>query len=94
VSFWERSAKSLKEHARKGSELFVEGWLKLDSWEDRNTGKQQQKLCIVGERWQFVGSRPRGQMASEQKQAKDNAQPAAFHQPVATSTNTEDQIPF
>jgi single-strand DNA-binding protein len=52
-----RTAENCNEYLRKGRPAFVEGRLHYDSWEDRETGKKRNKLEVVAENVQFLGSR-------------------------------------
>ena len=52
-----RQAETLSRFCKKGKPLFVEGRLKYDTWEDKNTGAKRSKLSVVVENFQFVGSR-------------------------------------
>jgi single-strand DNA-binding protein len=56
VTLWGRIAEIASEYLRKGSPVFIEGRLKLDSWEAE--GQKKYKLRVVGERLQLLGSRP------------------------------------
>jgi len=58
VTLWSRTAEVVSEYCTKGSPLFVEGRLKLDSWE--KDGKKNSKLRVVGEKIQFLGSKGGG----------------------------------
>jgi single-strand DNA-binding protein len=40
----------------KGKTAFIEGSLRLDQWEDKQSGEKRSKLYVVGDDWQFVGS--------------------------------------
>jgi single-strand DNA-binding protein len=40
----------------KGKPAFIEGELRLDQWEDKQSGEKRSKLYVVGNEWQFVGS--------------------------------------
>ncbi len=42
---------------RKGRPLLVEGRLKLDTWEDKNTHQKQSKLKVVLEAFSFIDSK-------------------------------------
>jgi single-strand DNA-binding protein len=55
-----RTAENCNEYLRKGRPAFVEGRLHYDSWEDRETGKKRNKLEVVAENVQFLGSRDGG----------------------------------
>ena len=42
----------------KGKAALVEGHLRMDTWDDKNTGQKRSKLYVVAENWEFVGSGP------------------------------------
>ena len=54
---WGKTAEILHKYLAKGRPVFIEGRLKLDSWEDKE-GKKQSKLKVVVEGFQFVDSKP------------------------------------
>lgn len=60
VSFFGKQAEVLGQWMKKGRPLYVEGRLKLDSWDDRESGKKQYKLRVTGEEFQFLGSKNDG----------------------------------
>jgi single-strand DNA-binding protein len=60
VTFWGKQAEVLGQWMKKGRPLYVEGRLRLDSWEDKETGKKQSRLRITGEEFQFLGSKNDG----------------------------------
>ena len=60
VTFWGRTAEIAGEYLKKGRPVFIEGRLQLDSWEDKQTGQKRNKLKVVGENMQFLGSRGGG----------------------------------
>jgi single-strand DNA-binding protein len=55
VTLWGRTAEIASEYLSKGSPIFIEGRLKLDTWE--TDGQKRSKLRVVGERMQLIGSR-------------------------------------
>ncbi|MHC4821906.1 MAG: single-stranded DNA-binding protein [Planctomycetota bacterium] len=57
---WGRTAEVMKEYLTKGRPVFVEGRLKLDSWEDQQ-GQKRSKLRVVIENFQFIDSRGGGE---------------------------------
>jgi len=57
IEVWGRQAETSSEYLSKGSPVLIEGRLKLDSWESKQTGEKRSKLRVVGERVQFLGSR-------------------------------------
>ena len=60
VTLWGRTAEVATEYLNKGSPVLIEGRLKLDSWQDKNTGDKRSKLRVVGERMQMLGSKGQG----------------------------------
>ncbi len=56
---WGKTAETLAKYLQKGRPVFIEGRLKLDTWEDKE-GKKQSKLRVVVDGFQFVDSRPGG----------------------------------
>lgn len=59
IDVWGRQAESCSTYLRKGSPALVEGRLRLDQWEDRETGKPRSRLKVTAEQVQFL-SLPRG----------------------------------
>ena len=51
VTLWARTAEVASEYLSKGSPIFIEGRLKLDTWE--TDGQKRSKLRVVGERMQI-----------------------------------------
>ena len=58
VTLWGRTAEVASEYLGKGSPIFLEGRLKLDSWE--KDGQKNYKLRVVCERMQLIGGRDGG----------------------------------
>jgi len=59
IEFWGKQAETLHQYVSKGRSLYVEGRLKMDSWDDKTTGKKVYKMKVVGEQFQFLSS-PQG----------------------------------
>jgi single-strand DNA-binding protein len=59
VTLWGRNAEVAGEYLGKGSPVLVEGRLKLDQWET-DDGERRQKLRVVCDRMQMVGSKRDG----------------------------------
>ncbi len=54
IEVWGRQAETSSEYLTKGSPVLIEGRLKLDTWESKQTGERRSKLRVVGERVQFL----------------------------------------
>lgn len=61
IELWGRTAEVVGDYVKKGDPLHVEGRLKLDQWNDKQTGEARSKLKIVGEEIQLMGSRDRSE---------------------------------
>src|SRR3954465_15473397 len=53
-------ATRLLQTVRKGQQLFIEGRLKLDTWEDKNGGGKRSALRVVVEGFQYLEPRAEG----------------------------------
>jgi single-strand DNA-binding protein len=60
VDVWGRQAEVISQYMKKGRPLLVEGRLKQDTWEDKNTKQKQSKLKVVLETFSFLDSGNRG----------------------------------
>ncbi len=52
-----RTAEVINQYMKKGSPIYIEGRLKLDQWQDRETGGNRSKLKVIIENFQFLDSR-------------------------------------
>lgn len=57
VTSFGNQANTITQHFHKGKAILVEGRLRLDQWEDSNTGQKRSKLSVVMERFEFIGSK-------------------------------------
>jgi single-strand DNA-binding protein len=57
ITAFGKQAEVLNQYCTKGKLIFIEGRLKFDSWEDKNGGGKRNKLSVVVENFQFLGSR-------------------------------------
>lgn len=55
-----RQAEVISKYMAKGRAIMVEGRLKLDQWDDKNTGEKRSRLGVVLEQFQFIGGRDSG----------------------------------
>jgi len=56
---WGRTAETMAKYLSKGRPVFIEGRLKLDSWQDKE-GNNRSKIRVVVEGFQFIDSRGGG----------------------------------
>ena len=97
VTAFGRSAEMIGKHLGKASPVYVEGRLKLDQWDDKQTGAKRTRLKVVAESMQFVGPRPQTQAAAGVSSPDRRASPAApapaAKRPLESDLEV-DQIPF
>ncbi len=60
IEVWGKSAEASKNYLRKGAPVMIEGRLRYDQWEDRESGKKRSRLTVTAERVQFLGQPSRG----------------------------------
>jgi single-strand DNA-binding protein len=96
VTFWGRTAEVAAEYLTKGSPVFIEGRLKLDSWE--KDGQKHYKLRVVCDRMQLlssgggVGTRQAGSQPAREEYAASPAHQEQHH--AEHSHGPTDDIPF
>ena len=96
VDVFGRTAENVAQYMRKGSPMLVEGRLRLDQWDDKQTGQKRSKLGVVGDIIQFLGSPRAGEGgAPAAPRAAATAAPAAPEPPEAEGPPHEgDDVPF
>jgi single-strand DNA-binding protein len=55
VEAWGKQGEAIAKYVTKGRPLFVEGRLKMDQWEDKNTKEKRSKMKVVLEQFEFLG---------------------------------------
>jgi single-strand DNA-binding protein len=55
VTIFGARAEPFARYHQKGKPAFIEGSLRLDTWEDKNGGGKRSKLYVVADSWEFVG---------------------------------------
>ena len=91
VVAWGNLAEICKAHLSKNQQVYVEGRLQQDSWEDKNDGTKKSKLKVVAQHVQFL-DRAKNQDATESdgtKWAKE-----APSKGVKSEEDLDSEIPF
>lgn len=74
VEVFGRTAEIAAEYLRKGRPVYIEGRLKLDTWDDKQTGQKRSKMKVVCEQMQLLGEKPSGGQAwPAQASAEDDS---------------------
>jgi single-strand DNA-binding protein len=102
VDVFGRTAENVAQYLRRGSPLLVEGRLRLDTWEDKQTNQKRSKLGVVAENVQFLGA-PRGAgdgsgpgpaPAPPARAAQPASAPVAPPAEPEVPPHEEDDVPF
>jgi len=92
VDAFGRQAEVIGQYLKKGRPFLVEGRLKQDTWEDKNTKQKQSKIKVVLEGFSFIDS-------NRDAAGDAGAAPAAASAPAPEAADTEvppesDDVPF
>jgi len=101
---WQRTAEIVGEYLKKGSSIYIEGTLRTNSWDDKETGQKKYRTEVVvnelvmlggrggqggGSGEEFSGGRVRGGVSSS---GFDQRTPEPSHSQVPEIT--DEDIPF
>ena len=100
VDAFGKTAETIGQYFKKGKPILIEGRLRLDTWEDKQTQQKRSKLGVVLENFRFIETRGDG--------AQGDARRASAAAPVAASAGAaapdlppepdmpanEDDVPF
>lgn len=97
-----KPAEIISKYMAKGRPILVEGRLKLDQWEDKNTGDKRSRLGVVCENFQFLGGRGESDSGGESGASRgamdENSPPPRSSEKKASSQKSgdvnEDDVPF
>jgi len=101
VDAFGRQAEVIAQYMKKGRPLLIEGRLRLDQWEDKNTQQKQSKLKVVLESFSFLdsgraepGAPARENAAPEVVRPRPPAPAEATPPAEAETPPPEDDVPF
>jgi single-strand DNA-binding protein len=105
VDVFGRTAENVGQYMRKGRPILIEGRLRLDQWDDKQTGQKRSKLGVVAETVQFLGSptggggNAGGEGGEAPRRQAAAASPAAASAPAAEAEpdgapHEGDDVPF
>jgi len=97
VDAFGRQAEVIGQYFKKGRPILLEGRLKLDQWEDKNTHQKQSKLRVVLESFSFIDSNRSEGGSSSSDASRNRAAPPPASEPVPAEESAppaEDDVPF
>src|SRR5215212_6147175 len=79
VDAFGKQAETIGQYLKKGRPILVEGRLRLDQWDDKQTGQKKSRLGVVLETFQFLdsGNRAEGVPAAAPRPRAATPPPAA-----------------
>ncbi|HEY0456522.1 MAG TPA: single-stranded DNA-binding protein [Verrucomicrobiae bacterium] len=89
VDAFGRQAETIAQYLKKGNPIFMEGRLRLDQWDDKQSGQKRSRLGVVLEAFKFIGG---GQRAEGGASAPVN-RPAASSAPAPMETAPDADVP-
>jgi single-strand DNA-binding protein len=92
VDAFGKQAETLGQYMQKGRPILIEGRLKLDQWEDKNTGQNRSKLGVILEKFSFVGGGSQNSGNTPPSQA--TAPPPTSEVPPFDDGPSDDDVPF
>ena len=104
IVLWERLAEIAGEYLKKGGKVYIEGRIRTDSWDDKQTGQKKYMTNIIGSDIVLLGGRGDGEHAGGSRGAAataggnnfDQSVPEAEHAPAGSGSGpiTDEDIPF
>jgi len=84
ISSFGKTAENIAKYFQKGKPILIEGRLKMDEWQDKQTGQKRTKLKVIAEKFEFVGS----------AQQQTSQQATASYVPAETQAPAAPPSPF
>lgn len=94
VTAWEQKAENLAQFVKKGSPIYVQGRIKMETWMDQNSGQEKSKLALVLSNFQLLAPRDTdqsGYQAPPAHQQQSGPPPAGQYQQQQMATPPQQQ---
>ncbi|HLX95498.1 MAG TPA: single-stranded DNA-binding protein [Verrucomicrobiae bacterium] len=97
VDAFGKTAETIGQYLKKGRPILIEGRLRYDTWEDKQSGQKKSKLGVVLENFQFLdsgGGRGEGAAETPRPRATAGSAPAAAEPADGDAPPESDDVPF
>ena len=106
IVLWERLAEIAGEYLKKGGKVYIEGRIRTDSWDDKQSGQKKYMTNIIGNDIVLLGGRGEGGGGGERAGGSHGVSTSApgnnfdqsatepQHAPAGSSPITDEDIPF
>lgn len=88
-----KTAEAIAQYLKKGRPIFIQGRLKLDQWDDKQSGQKRSKLGVVIESFQFLDSGDR-QSVDQPSSRPTEPRGGAIPKEASDTAPEEDDVPF
>ena len=75
VEVWGKQAEQCGEYLAKGRQVYVEGRLKTDKWQDKQSGQDRYRVKVVADTVRFLGGGGGGQRPTGVRPSNDEMAP-------------------
>lgn len=90
VTAFGKTAETIAQYFKKGRPILLEGRLKQDTWDDKQTGQKRSKLYVVLERFEFCG----GDKAQAGSETPAKQKPDLTGMDGGAAPDENDDVPF
>ncbi len=100
VTLFNRMGEIAGEYLKKGSQVYIEGSIRTDKYQDKNTGEDRYSTQIIARDMQLLGGRSDGggsdynQSRPQQQPSQTPQQPTTQPMQTAAGAEFDDDIPF
>jgi single-strand DNA-binding protein len=97
VDAFGKTAETIGQYLKKGRPILIEGRLRYDTWEDKQSGQKKSKLSVVLENFQFLdsgGGRGEGAAEAPRPRPASGSAPAAAEPADGDAPPEHDDVPF
>ena len=89
IEAWDRLAEICGQYLRKGSLVYIEGTIRTDTWDDKETGQKRSRKKIVAREMKMLDKKSGENGGSYAGAARKGASTGA-----ATQVEEDDEVPF
>jgi len=93
ITFFGRLAEIAGEYLKKGSQVYIEGSLRTEKWQDKQ-GQDRYTTKVIASEMQMLGGRPGGGAGDFSATAQQQSAPQPANQPAPVDDSFDDDIPF
>jgi single-strand DNA-binding protein len=97
IAFFGKLAEVVGEYCKKGSPIYVEGRIRTEKWQDKESGQDKYRTKIIADRMQLLGKREDGEKPQQEAQSKPAAQATRSEKQSgghASFADMDSDIPF